>query len=504
MILKILTMLFVLACAGGFVTAQNVGINNPDPIGKLTINTPAANHNSPSLLLIDSATNNSGGAVLQFRNSIDKRMYLQSHFGTAANGSDSYLTFSYDGFYNMRLRGDGLLGIGTTTPAYAGLEVNKKVGKVLAAFGTNEAGVSIESNVPGIHFNNFNYDGSRKAMIAGYGGGIEFNHITGTLGFYNSSTTAATGTTLSTLSNKMFINKNGNVGIGVQDPLALLHINGHVKINGNNSLEFGHGITKEENAGKIGYGLFTPETLEIIGAGTAYGNRRIRLWAEEATEFTGNADVFGNLRVRGLQGTGSKRQLYADSAGNIVSSAEIQYLAFNASDFTVWPFDGASQVVRKTQPGADTYYFGSASTYGKGYFITSLNLPAGATIISVKANYLSKIPENGTAAAPTCKLGVTFYEQGIDPTYGAFSTSYPVFSSVTIANTTSTWNVTGGGPNVTNNTVTNTTTGLYTLGPNQVSLVVYGNTGSNDFRANSNWLSNGGFSFHSIIIGYRL
>jgi len=44
-------------------------------------------------------------------------------------------------------------------------------------------------------------------------------------------------------------------------------------------LEFGVGATKEENAGKIGYGYFdSGVSLNIVGAGTLNGNRCVRIW----------------------------------------------------------------------------------------------------------------------------------------------------------------------------------------------------------------------------------
>src|SRR5256885_7416977 len=41
---------------------------------------------------------------------------------------------------------------------------------------------------------------------------------------------------------------------------------------------------KEGNAGKIGYQTFTPDALDIVGAGTAGTNRKIKLWAEGRSE----------------------------------------------------------------------------------------------------------------------------------------------------------------------------------------------------------------------------
>ncbi|MBL7749644.1 MAG: hypothetical protein JNM19_19555, partial [Chitinophagaceae bacterium] len=64
-------------------------------------------------------------------------------------------------------------------------------------------------------------------------------------------------------------------------------INGRLSLNRPTVLEFGAGENKELNAGKIGYRLFTPDALDIVGAGTDEGNRKIKFWAEGGTTFTG-------------------------------------------------------------------------------------------------------------------------------------------------------------------------------------------------------------------------
>ncbi|MBE9009099.1 hypothetical protein IQ250_02645 [Pseudanabaenaceae cyanobacterium LEGE 13415] len=54
------------------------------------------------------------------------------------------------------------------------------------------------------------------------------------------------------------------------------------------TLELGVGVRgKEENAGKLAYQLFTNNALDIVGAGTNSGNRRIKFWAESGSEFSG-------------------------------------------------------------------------------------------------------------------------------------------------------------------------------------------------------------------------
>ena len=63
--------------------------------------------------------------------------------------------------------------------------------------------------------------------------------------------------------------------------------NGPVSIVGGNFLEFGSGLTKEGSAGKFGYSIFTPGTLDIVGAGTTGNNRKLKLWAEGGAAFTG-------------------------------------------------------------------------------------------------------------------------------------------------------------------------------------------------------------------------
>ncbi|HMP91586.1 MAG TPA: hypothetical protein PKD90_01855 [Phnomibacter sp.] len=44
---------------------------------------------------------------------------------------------------------------------------------------------------------------------------------------------------------------------------------------------------KEINAGRIGYGLFTPNAVDFVGGGTGTTNRQIRFWAEGGSRFTG-------------------------------------------------------------------------------------------------------------------------------------------------------------------------------------------------------------------------
>lgn len=388
----------------------------------------------------------------------------------------------------------------------------------MGAFGTNEAGVALESNVPGIHFNSLNNDGARKSMVTGFSGGIELNHITGTIGVYNSSASSTAGNIVGTSSHKMVIDKNGNVGIGINDPLSILHVNGSTKINDNSFLEFGDGLNKEINAGKIGYALFTPKTLDIVGSGLNTMPRKIRLWAEAVTEFAGNMDVFDTVRVRDLQNLASKanRAVTLDATGLLkVANSDVMYKTINVADFLPIPV-GNSALDRISDQGTDLLLFrntSNATFSGTGYFTYPLSkLPFGAKIVSVRVQYISKKPENShTVSQLKARVSVSLYRQFVDPVFGGTSIKIPVVDPYDYTESTSDWKIPLGGLNVTGTTVNNPA-GYITVDQHPTSLIVwsvaFASNGSpttiSDFKEKSYWPPNKALSFHSLIIGYKM
>ena len=105
--------------------------------------------------------------------------------------------------------------------------------------------------------------------------------------------------------NSIFL-ASGLLGIGTNAPTAPLEVNGKAKIDAANTLEFGAGISgKQTDAGKIGYGTFDPNVLDIVGGGTAATNRAVKIYAEGGTTLTGplsasgSATISGNVNISG-------------------------------------------------------------------------------------------------------------------------------------------------------------------------------------------------------------
>lgn len=70
------------------------------------------------------------------------------------------------------------VGIGTTNPVHARLEINNSIGAAVAMFGANKYGVTIEADNPEVGFNYF-YNGGQRTIKAGYASVIGMNTATG-------------------------------------------------------------------------------------------------------------------------------------------------------------------------------------------------------------------------------------------------------------------------------------------------------------------------------------
>jgi hypothetical protein len=140
-----------------------------------------------------------------------------------------------------------------------------------------------------------------------------------------------------------------------------LNLAADLQITGNNFLEFGKGLAKESNAGKIGYQTFTVNTLDIIGAGTSVANRKIKFWNEGGAEFTGNVGIgatnpVGSLDVSSTNNTA----LYVRGANSQIriienDSANKQWkIEINNNNFSVTEDGVASPLLLKAGSNANT------------------------------------------------------------------------------------------------------------------------------------------------------
>lgn len=113
---------------------------------------------------------------------------------------------------NMRIKGNGRVGIGTSNPVTAGLVVNKVVGNTNAVFGSTTTGVSIQTSYPGIGFNTY-YNGGSLNIASGGAGYIGVDPTSSRIILSNSGGIAAANAATGLL-DKMWIDYDGTVSMG--------------------------------------------------------------------------------------------------------------------------------------------------------------------------------------------------------------------------------------------------------------------------------------------------
>ncbi|MCG3131848.1 MAG: hypothetical protein FLDDKLPJ_02658 [Phycisphaerae bacterium] len=208
-----------------------------------------------------------------------------------------------------------------------GLDFYTASGRRMSITNGGFVGIGTDAPLTPFHLNSGTGNAATIQSADGFGTRLML-HNTAPAGHKWSVTSMASGDLyfedLSAFRTRMMISNAGFVGIGTGLPEAMLHVEGEslfnddtyfytdahhdasVRIYGPNRLELGAGVVKEENAGTIGYGTFTPDALDIVGGGTTGANRSIKFWAEGASVFTGPVGIMSGSPDQTLSvGTGN-------------------------------------------------------------------------------------------------------------------------------------------------------------------------------------------------------
>jgi hypothetical protein len=135
---------------------------------------------------------------------------------------------------------------------------------------------------------------------------------------------------------------------------------------GSTGIFLGNNVSgKELNAGRIGYSLFSTNTLDIVGAGNSPLSRRIKLWAEDAVEMTGGLIVNENARIDGSINVVGKIQRSSTGLTNLVPIAMASVNEFG----TVVGSTGNVSVVKNMSAGLSEITIGGETITINGYII---------------------------------------------------------------------------------------------------------------------------------------
>jgi len=208
------------------LTAQHVGIGTNAPAARLHVQTPSTDNFTRTGWFQnqhDAANNN--GVLIDIARAATDAYALDVRSGVGAGLTS-----------RLYVRGDGNVGIGTTSPGF-GLDVEKGTGpgpgRTFAKFG-NHHPLYVIGSWPNIGFNLY-YDGGwrfGKGSTGHYGGVIGVNPATGAMFLYTSNSGSAGNP--ATITERVTILQNGNVGIGTVTPNERLHVVGRAIVHDGN------------------------------------------------------------------------------------------------------------------------------------------------------------------------------------------------------------------------------------------------------------------------------
>ena len=180
-------------------------------------------------------------------------------------------------------------------------------------------------------------------------------------------------------------------------------LDGPASISNSNYLEFGKGISKQEDNGKIAYHAFgEANTLSIVGGGTENdgSDRKIKMWADAGTEFTGSISTTGEIKPNGS--SGSVGQVLSNNGNGtmawITSNNSNTDLGFGSWGGCEYPNIDAYNPATGISPQPNDYFGLSVSLSGDYAIIGAPNTDVGAIedvgcVTIFKRNSVSKVWE---------------------------------------------------------------------------------------------------------------
>lgn len=192
-------------------------------------------------------------------------------------------------------------------------------------------------------------------------------------------------------------------GTNALETVGASKFGGNVAIQGSNTLELGSGIIgKQTDNGKIAYGAFgSPGELSIVGAGTALNgsDRKIKMWANAGTYFTGGATFNGNVGV----GTNVSNQKLEVNGKIKISDDENTPVAGNIRYNTITnDFEGFNGTIWKsfTQP---TGFWGTLNNVVSEVEASSVipygDATEGTANVMISDNYMAVLFKTSAAVA---------------------------------------------------------------------------------------------------------
>jgi hypothetical protein len=181
-------------------------------------------------------------------------------------------------------------------------------------------------------------------------------------------------------------------------------------ISSNNILEFGWGWgSKEDSAGTIGYGRFGDcNCLDVVGAGTAFGNRRVKVW-DILNINSGRIEGSNNAPLMvGNFGYGNE---FVGIGHASRSNATNTYAILQQDDGTTYINTGAGTIMRFRSGNVDrmTLYDNDLEVKGQidanNYFVLANSIGGILLKTGTSNNFYWRIRHNYTGSGETNGLG---------------------------------------------------------------------------------------------------